>query len=174
MEKIKSFCEKRNEIFTDWCSSKVDKWKKAIGNTYKYYFVISLILLLTIYFVSYTFVIVNSKDLLSLKFITTYTIFSIIYIYPSIYFYFYFEDLSIKFSKTYLFLYIGQLLEIYFTIILILKIIIEYRGDRIDYNCIIYFVDLLNFCYIITYIVKNLDLILKNGLNVIMKVMDLN
>lgn len=140
MEKIKSFCEKRNEIFTDWCSSKVDKWKKAIGNTYKYYFVISLILLLTIYFVSYTFVIVNSKDLLSLKFITTYTIFSIIYIYPSIYFYFYFEDLSIKFSKTYLFLYIGQLLEIYFTIILILKIIIEYRGDRIDYNCIIYFV----------------------------------
>ena len=74
MEKIKSFCEKRNEIFTDWCSSKVDKWKKAIGNTYKYYFVISLILLLTIYFVSYTFVIVNSKDLLSLKFITTYTI----------------------------------------------------------------------------------------------------
>lgn len=87
MEKIKSFCEKRNEIFTDWCSSKVDKWKKAIGNTYKYYFVISLILLLTIYFVSYTFVIVNSKDLLSLKFITTYTIFSIIYIYPSIYFY---------------------------------------------------------------------------------------
>lgn len=31
-------------------------------------------------------------------------------------------------------------MEIYFTIILILKIIIEYRGDRIDYNCIIYFV----------------------------------
>lgn len=141
MEKIKSFCEKRNEIFTDWCSSKVDKWKKEIEKTNFFYVVISFILLVGIFEAFYYFFIRERQDIfLLLKYIPTYILFSVIYICPSVYFYVSFDDLSSKFSKTYLLIYIGQLLEIYFTIILILKIINEKCKNKIDYNYIKYFI----------------------------------